>query len=208
MRLTTSGAVVVGIFIAIIIFSIGRTIKLVRHRIQVNRMQKSGELLVEGSLQRDNMPNIISVAVLAVILCYMLSRRSFFIMNPLMTVAFILYVLDNIAEIVLFVLNILHGEDCYLTSHGLVCFNMSVEWTDCRCAWEAPATEGAITNTLYVYKHESKVPIIVRFNYKYDEAHKVIDRYALGVRYNGYMESEEWEQRPKFTGGSTEKNVL
>ena len=201
MSLTNTGLALVGIFIGSTIYSLWSTIKFVKHRIDINNEQKNGSVLVEGSLQRDNAPIIVTVAVLVILLGFMLSRRKFYSLNPVMTVTFGLYVLDNILVIIKLVLNILQGEICYLTTRGLVTFDMSADWPECRFAWEAPAVEGGISNTLYAYKNESKVPIIIRFNYKYDEAHKAIDRFALGVRYTGYMEEEEFKTRPKVTDG-------
>ena len=196
MRLTNDGAILLGIFIGFTIFAIHSTIKFVKQRMLCSKAEKNGDVIVEGSVQRETTPIIITVALVVFLLCFMWTRRAPLSRSSLLSLSFVFYIIDNILIIIRLVMNILYGDTCYLTDHGLMCFEMNLEWSDCRFAWEAPVRQGEVTNILYIYKQEAKVPVIVRFNYKYDEAHKVIERYAWGMRYDGYMEVEDSKQKP------------
>ena len=196
MRLTRDGAILLGIFIGMVIYAIDTTIRFVKQRMLCSRMIKNGEVIVEGNLQRETTPQIITAVALAVLMCFMWSRRGGLSGSGLLNLLLKVYILANLLLIVRLIWNVLRGDVCYLTDHGLMCFEMNLDWSDCRFAWEAPIRPGEVTNTLYVYKNEAKVPVIIRFNYKYDEAHKVIERYAWGMRYDGYMEVEDSKQKP------------
>ena len=196
MRLTNDGALLLGIFIGFSIFAIHSTIKFAKQRMLCSRAEKNGEVIVEGEVQRETLPIIITAVLLVIFLCFMWTRRAVLSRVPLLNLAFWFYIVGNILIIVRLVWNILKGDTCYLTFHGLMCFEMNLDWSDCRFAWEAPVRQGDVTNTLYIYKHEAKVPVIVRFNFKYDQAHKVIERYAWGMHYDGYMEVEDSKQKP------------
>ena len=201
MNLTGAGAALVGVLIGSTIYTLWNTIRFVKHRIDIKNDRENGNILAEGELQRDHASFFVMIVINVLVLIYMLGRRSFFFLHPVMKVSYGLFILGNILVILKLGMNVLQGDACYLSPRGLVCFDMSAEWQECRFTWEAPVKEGAIANTLYVYKEKSKVPIIVRFNYRYDEAHRVVERFAMGVRYTGYMEQEEYKQRPNGSDG-------
>jgi len=153
---------------------------VIRGRVLLERAKKEFASIVQGNNTYYKAWSYIfgiamDIAVIIVFYRFMLLVKGISLLHTIMVANVILMVL----LIMIHVIAIFEERNVYLTDLGLIGFMGCFEFSKCRFSWEESQDPEKLSNTLHIYRKNTKSPFTVTFDLRPDVAHRITERNSI-----------------------------